>query len=216
MSMLKKGAIMLLPQKRAYNSSARQIQAQKTKDRILTSAKKLFESKGFDKVTIGQIAQHAEVSVPSIYALFQSKIGILRALMDTALPPQNFEALVQEAKEEKSHAKHLKISATISRQLYDAEKAQLGSLQNASILDPVLKKLEIEREKRRYERQEESVKVMAKKKALAKGLTTSKARDILWAFTGRDVYRMLVVERGWSSDDYEKWLAQLLIQMLLK
>jgi len=43
----------------------------------------------------------------------------------------------------------------------------------------------------------------------------SKIRDIFWAFTGRDFYRMLVVERGWSSDEYEKWLAELLIQLLL-
>jgi len=38
---------------------------------------------------------------------------------------------------------------------------------------------------------------------------------IVWAFTGRAFYRMHVVERGWSSDEYEKWLAELLIQVLL-
>ena len=27
---------------------------------------------------------------------------------------------------------------------------------------------------------------------------------------------MLVIERGWSSDEYEHWLAELLIQTLLK
>ena len=43
-----------------------------------------------------------------------------------------------------------------------------------------------------------------------------KARDILWAFTGRDMYRMLVMEQGWTSDEYEKWLAQLLATTLIK
>ena len=33
-------------------------------------------------------------------------------------------------------------------------------------------------------------------------------------FTGRSLYRMLVIERGWSSDDYEHWLANTLITML--
>lgn len=207
---------MPLTKKRAYNSKSRQVQAQKTKDCIITAAKKLFESKGFDKVTIEQIAHHAEVSAPSIYSLFQSKVGILRALMDSALPPEHFEALIREAKDEKSPAKHLKISARMARQIYDAEKVQLGSLPNASILDPTFKQLEIERETRRHKRQEESVKMLAKEKALAKGLTTSKARDVLWAFTGRDLYRMLVIERGWTSDEYEKWLAQVLEKTLLK
>lgn len=55
-----------------------------------------------------------------------------------------------------------------------------------------------------------------KDKALLNGLSLSQARDILWAFTGRDIYRMLVIERGWTSEEYEKWLAQLLIKTLIK
>jgi hypothetical protein len=43
--------------------------------------------------------------------------------------------------------------------------------------------------------------------ALPKGLSLSQARDILWGFTGRDIYRMFVIERGWTSEEYEKWLA---------
>jgi len=35
------------------------------------------------------------------------------------------------------------------------------------------------------------------------------------AYTGRDVYRMLVLERGWSSDEYESWLAATLIKALM-
>jgi len=79
----------------------------------------------------------------------------------------------------------------------------------------VFKGLEIERERRRYQRQKETVEAMANEKAFMDNLSLVKARDILWAFTGRDFYRMLVVERSWSSDEYEKWLAELLIQVLL-
>lgn len=87
--------------------------------------------------------------------------------------------------------------------------------QGASLLSPELKKLEKERELRRYKRQEESIKLIVKEGALLKELTVSKARDILWAFTGRDMYRMFVIEQGWTSEDYEKWLAQLLIKTLI-
>jgi hypothetical protein len=50
---------------------------------------------------------------------------------------------------------------------------------------------------------------------LIKGLSATKARDILWAFTGRDMYRMFVVEQGWESEEYEKWLSKLLINTLI-
>jgi AcrR family transcriptional regulator len=172
----------------------------------------LIESKGFEKVTIEEIAREAQVSAPSIYSIFQSKRGILLGLMDEALPPEQHAALVEQGRKEKCPRKRLEITATISRQLYEA---QLSFLRGASILDPVFKGLEIERERRRYQRQKETVETMANEKAFTDSLSISKVRDILWAFTGRDFYRMLVVERGWSSDEYEKWLAELLIQVLL-
>ena len=36
----------------------------------------------------------------------------------------------------------------------------------------------------------------------------------MWMYTGRDIYRMFVLERGWSSNEYEEWLAQALIEAL--
>ena len=206
---------MSTPKKRSYNSESRQAQSQETKNRILASAKMLFESKGFEKVAIEEIAREAQVSAPSIYSIFQSKRGVLLGLMDEALSPEQFEALVEKGKKEKSPRKRLEITASIARQLYDAEKTQLSFLQGASILDPVFKGLEIERERRRHQRQKETVESMANEKVFTDNLSLSKIRDVLWAFTGRDLYRMLVVERGWSSDEYEKWLADLLIQALL-
>jgi len=41
------------------------------------------------------------------------------------------------------------------------------------------------------------------------------ARDVLWMLTGRDVYRMLVLVRGWNSPKYEDWLADALVRSLL-
>ena len=108
------------------------------------------------------------------------------------------------------------ITAKIARQLYDSERAQIDIFQGASVLAPEFKEQQKEREQRRYLRQKEFVKTLVKEKALAKGLNLSQARDILWTFTGRGIYRMFVVERGWTSEKYEKWLAQLLIKTLLK
>jgi hypothetical protein len=43
-----------------------------------------------------------------------------------------------------------------------------------------------------------------------------RARDILWALTGGELYRLLVLERGWSPDEYEAWLGEVLVQTLTK
>lgn len=202
--------------KRPYKSITRDTQAAQTRSRILAAAKKLFESEGFECVTIEKIAQAAKVSIPTIYSLFQSKRGVLRALMDEALPSDQFNALVEKSLQEKSPKKRLAISAKIARQIYDAERGQLNVFRGAAVISPEFKELEKEREMRRYKRQEVTIKAMIKENSLAKGLSTTKARDILWAFTGRDIYRMFVIEQGWTSSEYEKWLAQLLISTLVK
>ncbi|SCA63440.1 Uncharacterized protein SCG7086_AR_00150 [Chlamydiales bacterium SCGC AG-110-P3] len=201
-------------EKRSYKSSVRDEQAALTKSRILTSAKNLFQSKGFEGVTIGELAQSAEVSSPTVYSLFKSKRGVLLALMDEALSPTVFEALVKEVQQEKTAAGRLRIAAKMTRLIYDAEQKQLGFLTGASVLGPEFQKIENEQEERRYRRQEETVNTMVQEGLLAEGVTVLQARDILWAFTGRNMYRLFVVVRGWSSDKYETWLAEILIKLL--
>jgi AcrR family transcriptional regulator len=202
--------------KRIYNSKSRVAQAARTKERILLTAKHLFEAEGFEPVTIEKLARAADVSAPTIYSLFQSKCGLLRALMDEALPTDQREALVEEGNRGKSAKGWLRIAAKISRQMYDAEKAQMGIFQGAAVVAPEFKELEKEREQRRYTRQEQSVKDIAEEKPFKNGVNLTQARDILWAFTGRDMYRMLVIERGWTSDEYEKWLGDTLIETLIE
>lgn len=201
--------------RRSYQSELREAQAVETRGRILASSKRLFQKKGFESVTVDKLAEAAEVSPSMIYTLFRSKRGILQALIDEALPSKKRLALVDEVMREKSAKKRLVLAAKISRQLYDAEKSFMDILRGAPLLSPGLKKLEKEREERRYKRQEESFQMMIQEKVLKDELSHKQARDILWAFTGRDLYRMLVIERGWSSQTYEDWLAEQLINTLI-
>ena len=150
--------------------------------------------------------------MPTIYAIFKSKRGVLAALVDEALPQKRFTALVDEGMRQESAEKHIEISAKMARQIYDAEKELIDILRGASVLSLELKELEQEREKRRYERQGESAKKLMEQTKLS----PVKIRDILWAFTGRDMYRLFIIERGWSSDAYETWLAETLKKLLLQ
>lgn len=201
--------------KRSYRSKTRSAQASQTKQRVLVAATELFQRHGFEKATIEMIAKSAKVSAPTLYAVFQSKRGILRALIDNALPIDQFQSLVDSAYQEKSSTARLKITTKIARQMYDAEQSQMDLLRGAAILTTELKKLEQEREKRRHQRLEKTIQMMSKENSLKQGITAKKAQDILWALTGRDLYRMFVLEQNWTSVQYEKWLAQLLINTLV-
>lgn len=204
-----------MEKKRIYNSETRDAGAAQTRSQILKAAKQLFQNIGFDRVTISMLAKASGVSMPTIYAIFKSKRGVLQSLIDDALPTEQFTELVDDSMNEQSPRKRLQITAKLSRQIYDAERGLMDILRGASVVAPEFKELEQEREQRRYERQGEYVKKLMLDKALIKGLTIQKARDILWSLTGRDIYRMLVIERSWSSDEYEKWLGKVLVESLL-
>jgi hypothetical protein len=50
---------------------------------------------------------------------------------------------------------------------------------------------------------------------LRTGLTQPRATDIIYTVMSPEVFRILTVERGWSEDEYEAWLARTLRTQLL-
>jgi hypothetical protein len=51
---------------------------------------------------------------------------------------------------------------------------------------------------------------------LADDVNEREAADLLWALIGPDVFRLLVVERGWSRKRLEHWQAATLEHAVLR
>jgi AcrR family transcriptional regulator len=203
------------PGPRTYHSPTRQKQADETRRRIVDAARKLMLEKGFDGTTIDAVAREAGVAAQTVYAAFGSKRGIVAGLMDRARFGPAYDALIERALEAEAPAERLAYAARIARQIYDAERAEMEVLRGAGALSPEIALIEREKEGARREAQGPLLELLARRKLLRRGLDVEAARDILWTLTGREVYRMLVLERGWSSDRYEAWLVRLIPAELL-
>jgi AcrR family transcriptional regulator len=201
--------------KRPYKSLVRQRQAGDTRQRIIEATRKLLRSEGYAGMTIEAIAQRAEVSAQSVYSIFKSKTGILIELLDQATFGPDYEEAVQKALSASHPETRLRLAAPIARQIHDAQSATFDLLRGAGVVAPELARLEEQRECLRYERQERMIISLRDAGRLQPGLDHATARDIFWILTGRDVYRMLVRERGWSSQKYQDWLADTLVHSLL-
>jgi AcrR family transcriptional regulator len=201
--------------KRRYRSEARQAKAELTRRRILTAARKVFAKRGFERATIGELADLAGVSASLIYALFKSKEGVLRALIDSTVFGRDYKALVDSVAAQNDPREILNTAASITRLIYDAEIRELGPVHRAGIVSTRLRKLERDLEKQRYERQQIVVRRLVDAAALRRELGVDAARDILWSLTSGELYRLLVRERKWTADEYEKWLGALLAAALL-
>ena len=166
-------------------------------------------------MTIEAIARRAGVSAQSVYAIFKSKTGILTELLDQSTFGADYEEAVQKALSASDPETRLRFAAPIARQIHDAQSATFDLLRGAGVVAPELAKLEQQRECLRYERQERMITSLRDAGSLRPELDHATARDIFWMLTGRDVYRMLVRERGWSSQKYQDWLADTLVRSLL-
>ncbi len=201
--------------KRLYTSPVRQRQAGDTRRRIVEATRHLLESEGYAGMTIEAIARRAEVSAQSVYGIFKSKTGILVELLDQAAFGADYEDSVRQAMSTTDPESRLRFAARIARQIHDAQSITFDLLRGAGVVAPELAKLEQQREDLRYKRQEMMIISLREDASLRAGLDHRTARDILWMLTGRDVYRMLVRERGWSAEKYQDWVADALVQSLL-
>ncbi len=201
--------------KRSYKSLVRERQAGDTRRRIIEATRQLLQSEGYAGMTIEAIAHRAEVSAQSVYAIFRSKTGILVELLDQSTFGADYEETVRQALDASDPKVRLRFAARIARQIHEAQGTTFDLLRGAGVVAPELAKLEEQRERLRYERQEDMITFLRKDGSLRPELDHGTARDIFWTFTGRDVYRMLVRERGWSPQKYEDWLAATLMQSLL-
>ena len=104
----------------------------------------------------------------------------------------------------------------MARAIYESESAELGGLRGLSAFSPALRQLEEEFEAVRYEMQRDRLKALAASRRMKQGLAMEDARRIMWMYTGREVYRMLVEVGGWSADKYQKWLAATLVSALVR
>lgn len=186
-----------------------------TRARILETAKRLFSRDGIDKVTIAEIAAGADVAASTVYALFASKTGILRALMEGALFGPRFQSAHAQLEGVDDPVKLVELTPAVSRAIYESESLDLGVLRGASAFSAELRALEAELEERRREMQRDRLERLFAQGRARSDLDLAKARQIMWMYTSRDVYRMLVHESGWTPDEYQAWLSRTLVDALV-
>jgi hypothetical protein len=124
--------------------------------------------------------------------------------------------LIRQVNQTNDPEEKLRFPARIARQIHDSQSSSFDRFRGAGVVAPDLAELEKERECNRYEAQKKIITFVKQAGRLRKGLSESQARDVLWTLTSREVYRMLVRERGWSSQAYENWVAEILVAALLE
>ena len=187
---------------------------------VVDAARTLFLDRGYVATTIEAISEQADVPSATVYRLFSSKLGILRALLDTSIAGDDQPRAVQERPEiaslfDETDAHKLLVgfagvTTAINLRTNDVYRVLVG----AAGSDPAAAELLGEIRQQRDRGQGQIARSLSRADALKPGLRQRDAADLIHALMSPEVYRLLVGERGWTPERYHDWLATTLTQQL--
>ena len=188
---------------------------------VLDAARELFLARGYAATTMDAVSELSGVPPATVYRLFSSKLGLLKALLDRALfgddDPAQATGLphVPALLADPDPRRQLTAFAGIARAMISQASSIYQILAGAATSDPQAAGLLADYTRTREQGQGRLPEALAASGALRPGLLERDAADIIHALASPEVYHLLVTVRGWSPDRYERWLAGTLISQLL-
>ena len=181
---------------------------------IAAAARRLFIDRGYARTTIEAIARKAGYSVPTVYFHFGTKARIVGYLIDE----MEAEEIVPEFQKSLLGADPVRMldgTAHIARLSCERWWDLLVLLRSSGRNDPELKKVAKKLEDGRLFGLTTVGEALSRGRHLRSDLDARRATDILWTLSSEDTYQRLVVERGWTHDEFEAWLGRAVKRELL-
>ncbi len=200
---------------RPYRSTLREEQAHETRLRIRKSARRLFAAQGFTETTIAQIAEDAGVASQTVYAVFGSKGGIVGAMLEDLEESADQDAWVAQMIAEGDPHRQLRIFVSWIRTLCE-KGAPILRAAVAARSDPDVAAMAERGDAKRRFGSTQLTQMWSRKGVLRKGLGPTDAAERLWLLTSVEQYLLATDGLGWSPDQYEQWLGDLLDPELLE
>ena len=204
---------------RRYDASRRREHARRTREAILDAARHRFLRGGYAATTIVSVAADAGASVDTIYKSFGGKAGLLRAICEDALtgvgtvPAEQRSDAMQAA--ETDPRRMLRELGTLTTEVAPRIAPLLLMLSAAAETDTELTQLRAELDSARLARMNEVAQTLAGKTRLRAGRSVQEAAEVMWAYSSPELYRLLVLSRGWLPERYGQFVGEALVDALL-
>jgi AcrR family transcriptional regulator len=196
------------PVKRAYDASRRQAQARETQRHIADAARELFVERGWVTTSIRDVAQRAGVSVQTIYNAFEGgKAAIFGRVMDIVVVGDDEPVAMAERPEYREMfqtedpGEMLRSGVGLTVALFRRMEPLMPTIRAAVSADPtVADDWRANYGQARYD-------------WMAAGM--ARLAEIMWTVVSVETYEALVIARGWTPDEYEAWVLDMLRASLL-
>jgi AcrR family transcriptional regulator len=191
-----------------------------TRQALVTSAAELFVEVGYQAATIEAIAERAGVARPTVFTSVPGgKRQLLKEARDQALAgddepiPVPMRPWFLDAMAQHDPRELLRRQAANWRMMHRRAARLERVLARAAESDAALAELHRESQRQRHVGTMMVARRLAELSPMVTGI--AEAADILYALSAPELYLVITVERAWTPDAYQAWLADQLIAALL-
>jgi AcrR family transcriptional regulator len=196
--------------------------ARRRRQAVLASARELFTERGYAATTVAAIASGAGVAVDTVYASVGRKPQLFRLLLETALSgtdeeiPAQERDYVRQIQAAKSATEKIARYARAVTEIQPRIAPLLLTLRQAAETAPELTALWAEVAQRRAKNMRLFAADLATTGELRRDLELDEVADIVWSMNAAEYWLLLVHERGWSAQRFERWLVDAWSRLLLE
>ena len=188
---------------------------QQTRSNILDSALKLLVERGYYGVGLEEVARNAGVSRQALYLHFKSKSELLVAMAQYNDENLNVPELIRIGVEADTALESLdsgiQAYGVIEPQIYEIANLVYSARRSDEAADAVWH----DRMAYRRENARRIMERLHREGYLADGWTVDEATDFAWGLLSTSTYELLVVERGWSIEQFLDRLRTMLYKVLI-
>ena len=183
---------------------------QQTRTRVVAAATTLFRERGYLDTTTAAIAAAAGVAVQTLYLAFGSKAAILSAAHDTAVVGDTERtalldrAWAAEVRDDLDGPRSLRTVVANTLAVVDRVAPIYDVIQTAAA-DADVNELLGRVKDQRLATMRALAAELATKDGFNSTLTADEAADVLYAVVSNELHRILVIERHWPDEAWQRW-----------
>jgi AcrR family transcriptional regulator len=183
--------------------------AQATREKVVAAAEALFVERGYFDTTMADLAAAAGVAVQTLYLSFGSKVAVLKGVWENSgrdhpqgwldelrAAPDGPAALachvaVTTAAIERNHP----LDVVLRGAAADPEPAELLAAARAAALDA----------------HAHAIDELAERPGFTVDMSLQRATEVVATLLAPETYSLLVVDQGWSAQDWAEWALRHLV-----
>ena len=206
---------------RGYRSPRREMQARRTRARIIAAAAQRFLAHGYAGTTMRAVALDAGVALPTVELAFRTKARLLKAVIDVAIAGDDDQVAMldrQWAKRAESIAGPPDFVAAFARVLAGSAERAAGlaaTALEAARADEDIATVAAQLMSQREVMASWLVDGIMHRSALREGTDRAAALDTVWTLMDPVVFCRLTGDRHWTTAHFERWFTDSVTRLVL-